>query len=180
VSYPTLVVSERYGETLYLFTSLDFKLQSMQLDRGVLLAAFFLIGIGLVQVYRSSFIFATETYGDGLFFFRKQVLFAFLALVCIFAAYYLPWKISERLGLACWGIAIVTVVCTFVPGLGVRAGGAHRWIFLPFGLRFEPGELLRVTYPFALAPLISDYAKNRIDRNWFLKFGAVLLPLLAS
>lgn len=149
----------------------------MQLDRGVLLAVFFLIGLGLVQVYSSSYIFATETYGDGLYFFRKQLLFAALAAVALMVTYQLPWRISQKIGLACWLLSVICVVGTFLPGVGVRAGGAHRWIMLPLGFRFEPGELLRVTYPFALAPLISGYALDRIDRNWYLRFVATMAPL---
>ncbi len=149
----------------------------MQLDRGVLLSVFFLIGLGLVQVYSSSYIFATETYGDGLYFFRKQLLFAFLSAGALLTMYLLPWKVSQKIGLACWMISVICVIGTFLPGVGVRAGGAHRWIMLPFGFRFEPGELLRVTYPFALAPLISAYARGEMDRGWYFRLIAILSPL---
>ncbi len=150
----------------------------MRLDRGILLAVFFLIGLGLVQVYSSSYIFATETYGDGLYFFRKQVLFAFLAIVALFTSCYLPWRISERFGLVCWFLALLCVIGTFIPGLGVKAGGASRWLMLPFGYRFEPGELLRVTYPFALAPLMGAFSRGQMDRAWWTRLALVLSPML--
>ncbi|MGE0528761.1 MAG: FtsW/RodA/SpoVE family cell cycle protein [Bdellovibrionales bacterium] len=149
----------------------------MQLDRGVLLALFFLIGLGLVQVYSSSFIFATEVYGDGLYFFRKQLVFALLAVCALLLTALLPWHASRRLGLALWGVAVIAVIGTFVPGLGVEVGGATRWLQLPFGMRFEPGELLRITYPFALAPLLTAFAKSEINRAWGLRFAAALAPL---
>lgn len=149
----------------------------MKVDRGYLLSVFFLIGLGLVQVYSSSYIFATETYGSGLFFFRKQLLFAALATAALFTACFLPWRISRQLGLVCWALAVISVIGTFLPGVGVKAGGAHRWLSLPLGFRFEPGELLRVTYPFALAPLISDYAHNRLNRAWWIKFLLIMSPL---
>lgn len=149
----------------------------MKLDRGYLLSVFFLIGLGLVQVYSSSYIFATETYGSGLFFFRKQLLFAVLAIGCLFACCFMPWRVARQLGFVFWILAVISVVATFIPGLGVKAGGAHRWIHLPLGFRFEPGELLRVTYPFALAPLIADYAHGKIDRAWWTRFLLVMSPL---
>lgn len=150
----------------------------MNIDRGVLLSVFFLIGLGLVQVYSSSYIFATEVYGDGLFFFRKQLVFAALGLMAIFLTWFLSWRTSQRLGLALWGFAVLAIVATFIPGVGLRIGGAHRWLNLPLGFRFEPGELLRVTYPFALAPLIADYAKGKIDRGWILRFAGAAIPLV--
>ncbi|MGE4133792.1 MAG: FtsW/RodA/SpoVE family cell cycle protein [Bdellovibrionales bacterium] len=150
----------------------------MRLDRGVLLSVFFLIGLGLVQVYSSSYIFATETYGDGLYFFRKQILFASFSLVALFVAYLIPWKYSFRLGVAVWILSVAGLVATFVPGLGVKAGGAARWILLPWGYRLEPAEFLRASYPFVLAPMMAQYSRGLMDRNWWLKIGVVLLPLV--
>lgn len=149
----------------------------MRLDRGILLAVFFLVGLGLVQVYSSSYIFATENYGDGLFFFRKQLLFAFLGLIAMFVACLTPWKWAEKMGWTLWVVAVIAIAATFVPGIGLRIGGSYRWIALPGGLRFEPGELLRVTYPFVLAPLISDYARDRIDAAWWRRFFLTMSPL---
>lgn len=150
----------------------------MPVDRGVLLSVFFLIGIGLVQVYSSSYIFATEGYGDGLFFFRKQLLFAGLALLTLFAMSYIRWGMAQKMGTMLWFIAVIAVAGTFIPGLGVKVGGAYRWLQLPMGFRFEPGELLRVTYPFMLAPLIADYAQGNLTRYWFMRAAGVMAPLL--
>ncbi|MBX3021155.1 MAG: cell division protein FtsW [Bdellovibrionales bacterium] len=149
----------------------------MRIDRGILLCVFFLMGLGLVQVYSSSYIFATEMHGDGLFFFRKQVLFSLLGISALFTMYLLPWKTSSRIGFALWVVAVLAVIATFIPGIGMRVGGAHRWLNLPFGFRFEPGELLRVTYPFVLAPLISQYAAGNIDGRWLTRLLLALSPL---
>lgn len=150
----------------------------MNFDRGILLSVFFLVGLGLVQVYSSSYIFATEVYGDGLFFFRKQLLFSVLFVMALFTASFVRWERAQQLGLILWGVAVAAVLATYIPGVGLRIGGAHRWINLPMGFRFEPGELLRVTYPFVFSILIADYAKGNIDRNWLMKMCLALLPLL--
>ncbi len=149
----------------------------MRMDRGILLAALFLLGLGLVQVYSSSYIFATEVHGDGLFFFRKQVLFALLGLTALLTTALMPWKWAEKMGLALWGLAVVGLILTFVPGVGVKVGGAHRWLALPFGFRFEPAELLRVTYPFVLAPILAEYARDKIDGRWWGRLALALSPL---
>ncbi|NJL25699.1 MAG: FtsW/RodA/SpoVE family cell cycle protein, partial [Calothrix sp. SM1_5_4] len=105
----------------------------MQLDRGVLLSVFFLLGLGLVQVYSSSYIFATEVYGDGLFFFRKQIVFAVLALFAMFTMSSLSWSLSSRIGMGLWFVAVVLVAATFIPGVGLRvvariAGCSFPWV----------------------------------------------------
>ena len=152
-------------------------LKHMKVDRGILLAVFFLIGLGLVQVYSSSYIFATEGYNDGLFFFRKQVVFALMALCSIFLVSNIPWPWAYKLGWILWGVAVIGIIGTLIPGIGLKVGGAYRWIQMPFGFRFEPGELLRVTYPFVLSALVAGYAANKVDRNWWSKFVGVLAPL---
>lgn len=148
-----------------------------QLDRGILLCVFFLIGLGLVQVYSSSYIFATEVHQDGLLFFRKQLLFAVLSIFIMLGVALMPWKWAERLGMGLWVIAVLGVLLTFIPGLGVKVGGAHRWLPTPFGFRFEPAELLRVTYPFVLAVSAARFAKGEMDRSWWLHLGLIALPL---
>jgi len=149
----------------------------MKLDRGILLAVFFLLGLGLVQVYSSSYIFATEIHGDGLFFFRKQLLFSVMAVVAIFAAAQLSTVGMFRVGVVFWILAVMGVAATFHPALGVRVGGAHRWLHLPFGFRFEPAELLRVTYPFVLAPLMAKFSENQLTWRWWMTFFLVMAPL---
>jgi cell division protein FtsW len=149
-----------------------------RLDRGVLLAVLFLIGLGLVQVYSSSYIFATEVYQDGLFFFRKQLVFGFIGVVLLFFVGMLPWRVNERVGWMAFFVAVGGMILTFVPHLGVKVGGAHRWILMPMGFRFEPAELLRVSYPVVMASLIADFAKNEISNDWWKKAGLLALPLL--
>jgi cell division protein FtsW len=149
----------------------------IKLDRGILLAVLFLIGLGLIQVYSSSYIFATEVYQDGLFFFRKQLIFAAIAVILLFVTALLPWRINERIGWVTFFIALGGLLLTFVPHIGVKVGGASRWIHMPMGFRFEPAELLRVTYPVALASLLADFGKGEITLNWWRKAGLLMLPL---
>lgn len=149
-----------------------------KLDRGLLLATLFLMGLGLVQVYSSSYIFATEMYQDGLFFFRKQLFFASASIVLLFMIGLLPWKINERIGWVCFYASIVGIILTFVPHVGVKVGGAHRWIDLPLGFRFEPAELLRVSYPVVMGSLIVDFVKGQTSKAWLAKLLATFLPLV--
>ena len=48
---------------------------------------------------------------------------------------------NEKIGWFTFGISALGLILTFVPHIGVKVGGAHRWIQLPLGVRFEPAEL---------------------------------------
>lgn len=121
---------------------------------GLWIAAFFLIGLGCVQVYSSSFIFASEVRGDGLFFVKRQFLFAALAVVSLSAVSVLSQRWLHRLGLTLWAFACVGVALTLVPGLGVKAGGATRWLKVVGGQVIEPSEFLKVGLAFFFARVI--------------------------
>lgn len=122
---------------------------------GLWLAAFALLGLGVVQVYTSSYIFAIESRGDGLYFVKRQFLFAGIAFTLMGAIAFTPWRWIERLGWLLWPMAGLGVAMTLIPGLGVRAGGAARWVNLPGANVFEPAELVKVALPLFLATLIS-------------------------
>lgn len=145
------------------------------LSSSLFLSIIALIGIGLVQVYSSSYIFAIESYGDGLFFFKKQVAFALIAFAVLVGTVHLPFKYVEKYGWLTWILAALLVVATFLPGLGVRVGGAIRWIQLPLGIRFEPGEFLKISFSIFFASLLCR--QNNFLKN--LKWPVLLMMTIA-
>ncbi|UOF01038.1 putative lipid II flippase FtsW [Bdellovibrio reynosensis] len=147
------------------------------LSSSLFLAIIALLGIGLVQVYSSSFIFAIESYGDGLFFFKKQLFFALLAFAVLVGTIHIPFRYIEKYGWLMWFVSSLAVAATLIPGIGVKVGGAIRWIQLPLGFRMEPGELLKISFTLLFASLLvrkQNYL-SRIKWHWLALF--VLAPL---
>jgi cell division protein FtsW len=122
---------------------------------GLWLAAFALLGLGIVQVYTSSYIFAFESRGDGLYFVKRQFLFGGISFGLMGLVAFMPFRWIERAGWLLWPISGLGVLLTLLPGMGVRAGGAARWINLPGSTVFEPAELVKVALPIFLATLIA-------------------------
>lgn len=147
------------------------------LSSSLFLAIITLLGIGLVQVYSSSFIFATESYGDGLFFFKRQLAFALIAFIVMIATIHIPFRLIEKYGWLVWFAATLGVAATFVPGLGVRVGGAIRWIQLPFGIRFEPAELLKIAFSLWFASLLCRRDNLLGSAKWYWLVLATVVPL---
>jgi cell division protein FtsW len=147
------------------------------LSSSLFLSIIALIGIGLVQVYSSSFIFAIESYGDGLFFFKKQLAFALIAFIALIGAIHIPFKYIERFGWLMWVGSAALVMVTFVPGVGVRVGGAIRWIQLPLGIRFEPAELLKSSFSLFFASLVCRQDNFLAKLKWPILTFLLLAPL---
>ena len=106
------------------------------------------MGIGLVQIYSASYIYATDTYNDGLFFFQKQLLFVVVGLCLMLLISLLSKEWILPVGIAIFSISLFLLILTLIPQIGVKVGGATRWINLPFGFRLEPSEFFKVSLPF--------------------------------
>ena len=146
------------------------------LSSSLLLAVIALMGIGLVQVYSSSYIFATESYGSGLYFFQRQLIFTILGLGVLLGTASIPFHHYEKWGWVLWPVAGLLVAATFLPGFGVRVGGALRWLQFPLGYRFEPSELLKIAFVLLIASLFvrpSNFL-GRINAWWIVL--ALVLP----
>jgi cell division protein FtsW len=148
------------------------------LSSSLFLSVFALLGIGLVQVYSSSYIFATESYGDGLYFFKKQMLFTLLSLVVLVSVTQVPFDKIEKYSWLLWLTSFFLVCATFIPQLGVKVGGAQRWLQLPWGFRFEPSELLKVSFSFLFASIVCrrDNLLKKIKWPWLALM--MLLPVV--
>ncbi len=150
------------------------------LSSPLLLATLALLGIGLVQVYSASYIFASESYGDALYFFERQALFAAIAFIALLVTAQIPLKIVEKWGWVLWAFAGVSVMATLIPGIGVRVGGAVRWIQIPFGLRFEPAEVLKLSFSLLFASLVvrSKTSLANVKWPWLVVLTVAPLTLL--
>jgi cell division protein FtsW len=142
------------------------------LSSPLLLALLTLMGAGLVQVYSSSYIFATEAFGDAHYFFFRQLIFSGLALVALLVAAQIPIQWVEKWGWTVWVAAGFGILATFVPGVGVRVGGAIRWIQLPLGLRLEPSEILKFSFSILFATILAR------QQNIFKKFHPLVLAII--
>lgn len=147
------------------------------LTSALLLVVCLLLGIGLVQVYSSSFVYAIETYNDGLFFFKRQLFYVFISASLLIFSAKIPFKYFEKWTWLLWFLASCGLVLTLVPGIGVKAGGAARWIQLPFGFRVEPSELLKISFPFIIASFFDDRNKWVQKMNWIVRTLIVVVPL---
>ncbi len=136
------------------------------------------MGLGLVQVYSSSYIFAIEKYNDGFFFIKKQFLFSFLGILMIFLIPRIPFKYIKNYSFLLWILASFLMALTFVPGMGIKAGGATRWLSLFGGLRFEPAELMKI----GLVAILSTYIIHRDhvwgQWKWPMRVMVILFPMV--
>ena len=151
-----------------------------KLSQQILLLVIFLSGVGLVQIYSSSYIFATESFENGLLFFKKQSLFTFIGFIGLFSLTFLSWPKSRVIGISLWFFSLLTLVLTLIPDISASVGGSRRWLDVSLGFRFQPSEWLKITCPFALIYFMVLKEKWPLHRHlyWLTAGFSVVLPIL--
>lgn len=143
-------------------------------SNSLFLSLILLMGIGLVQVYSSSYIFASETYDNGLFFFNRQLIFSLLGIVTLVTVASIPLELIRKYGWLLWILSGLAIALTLIPGVGVRVGGAARWLQLPFGIRVEPSEVLKLSFGLWVATFFLNERKMKLG----LFVALTLAPLI--
>lgn len=132
-----------------------FALERPPFDPWLLGAILGLTSIGIVMVYSSSAVYAGARIGDGAFFLKRQAVFAGLGILVMATLLKMGYRVLEKLAYPILALCFVGILLTFVPGLGMKAGGAQRWIKL-FGMQFQPSEFAKVALCIYLAKSVSE------------------------
>lgn len=113
-----------------------------KIDLGLAALILLLIVFGLIMVYSSSFIYAEEKFGDGLLFVKRQVAYVLLGGGVLFGTLFVPTGVWALLANPLLAASTVLLGLVNVPGIGLKVGGARRWLHLA-GFHFQPSELAK-------------------------------------
>jgi cell division protein FtsW len=130
-----------------------------------------LIALGLVML-ASTGEFAPDAHGRPYYFLKHQLFwFGIGAVGCLLMARTDYRKLVRQWGWI-YAAAAVLLFCCFVPGIGAKINGSHRWIRLA-SFTFQPSELGKAATIFAFAWWFSQ--EKGIEKQWLRGF---LIPLL--
>ena len=119
-------------------------------DIALFIVTIVLVVIGTVMIYSSSSIIAMERYGDGYHYIKKQILFVLLGLVVMTGISRFPYRYWKKAAYPGVLISIVLLFLVIIPGFGVKAGGATRWLRVGY-LSFQVSELVKIVLVIFLA-----------------------------
>ena len=145
------------------------------IDLPVLLSVFGLLLFGLLMVYSSSFIFAQERTGNGFAFINRQIIYAVIGLVGMVMAIRIDYRHWSKTGYWGLGLSILLLTAVLIPGVGVKVGGAQRWIHLG-PVSFQPVELVKLAMIIFVAFRLNR-KRDRLENFTAGVLGNLLLPL---
>ena len=130
---------------------------------------------GIFSIYNASSVSAFTDFGDKYYYLKEQLKwfgFGFFSLIFFSLFDYRKLYFFSPFLLL---LAIVLLALVFIPGLGIKAYGASRW--LDFRLfSFQPSELAKFSLVIYLSAWFSEKEKGRL---WaFLLLSGLLLVLI--
>lgn len=131
-------------------------LQGRYTDRLLLAVAVLLLVFGLVMVASASVAVAERQTGDMLYYFRRQLMFAFLGLGAGVFMYSVPMRHWSNAGFPLLGFGLVLLMLVLIPGVGHEVNGARRWLNLgPVNL--QASEVARLCFILYLASYVTRH-----------------------
>lgn len=144
------------------------------------LAVLTLVVFGLVSVASSSAVRAVALRGDPHFFWKRQVIWCALGVVCALVAARIDYHVWRRrdfqIALAVGTAGILALV--LVPGIGELINGSRRWIRLPF-FSIQPSEFAKIAVVISLAAWLDaiGWRTKRFVKGFFIPSVALAVVL---
>jgi cell division protein FtsW len=138
--------------------------------------------VGLAVLFSASYPVADVKHGDGLFFFKRQLITVFLGLILFNIIVKLPFH--KIIGVSHWLLMLFLglIILTLVPGLGTRGVyGTSRWLAIG-GFPIQPSEFIKPFLVLQSARVFGNWDRLSwgIRFAWLGVFGLVLLGILAQ
>jgi len=148
------------------------------IDRGVsraigflLIPVILLVVLGLGTLLSASSVVGLREAGDGLYYFKRQVVWLVGGVVAMVVAAWIPLRWWRRMSFPLFfgSVGLLAAVVFF----GIRANGATRWLSVG-PVAIQPSEIAKLTTVLFLATLVSR-REHLMDRFWTFAW-----PLLCS
>ncbi|MEH1904725.1 MAG: FtsW/RodA/SpoVE family cell cycle protein [Nostoc sp.] len=137
--------------------------------------------VGLIMLFSASYAVADARQNDGLYYFKRQLLWVLVSLIGFNIIVNLP--LQKILGLSHWFLLLflALIFVTLIPGFGKKAFDAARWIAIG-PIPIQPSELIKPFLVLQSARLFGQWERIswRVRLAWLGIFGLVLLGILAQ
>lgn len=147
-----------------------------RIDILLLFLVVFLTLFGLLMIYNVSSYVAFRDFSDKYYYLKEQSLWIVLGFLGLAFFSFFNYRKFYNLALPLLIVAIILLVLVFVPGIGVSALGARRWIDAG-AFVLQPAEFVKLSLAIYLAAWFSKKEKGRFF-SFLLLLGVVVLLVM--
>jgi len=155
------------------------KKQKTSVDYFLLIIVSFLLVWGMVTIATTSFPLSLQKYNTPWVYIQHQLIMLILGISAGVFAYKIKIETLKKYAFYLFLFNLFLLFLVFVPKIGVKIGGAKRWLNIG-GFLFQPSELLKISFLIYLAAWISN-KKTKIKeptKKFFIPFIIILTVLV--
>lgn len=160
---------KRFPKTYTKYKSPRILVQKHKIDLVLLGCVAVLSVFGLLMVFDSSQFEAFQDLGDKYYFIKQQLMWTVLGFFSLGFFSFFDYHRLQKIALPFFLFSLLLLLLVFIPGLGISAGGAHRWLKVAF-LTIQPAEIVKLSTIIFLAIL---FQKNIKAMPFLVIFGLV-------
>lgn len=150
--------------------------------RGIIISVSLLVCMGILMVYSSTVLMSMKKYSNSFHYLLSHIFTVFVgtaAMIILSRTDYMTLR-RPLFRIASYQISLVHVLLSvsfillllvFVPGIGIAAKGARRWLRL-WPTTFQPSEFVKIVMVIFLA----DYMDKNLHRMKDLRYG-IMIPV---
>ncbi len=139
--------------------------------RSIFISVLILVSIGTVMIYSSTALMSMRKYGSGSHYLWNHLFTVFVGVGAMLVLGKLDYRKVRPFIYALMALSFVMLILVFVPGIGLSANGASRWLRL-WPTTFQPSELVKLVMVIFLA----DYMDKNINKMREFKYG-IAIPM---
>lgn len=126
---------------------------------------------GLLMIFEASSVSGLQDFNDKYHFVKNQSVRLIAGIIAMFLAAKIDYKRYYGISVILLVGVLISLIGVFLPGIGIKVSGAHRWINLGL-FRFQPTDLVKLVLVIYLSSWFTYKEKGR-----FLPF-TILLGLI--
>jgi len=142
-------------------------------DKWLIIVVLLLLVIGLGMLLSASLVVSQEQTNNPYYYFLHQLTYGgIVGLILFFIAQKIDYKFYKKFSLLIFFLTLVLCVLVFVPQLGMKHGGAQRWLVIG-PINFQPSEFLKLALTIYLATFFSKKEVQSGTTNTLVPFLAI-------
>ena len=129
-----------------------------------------LIIIGLIMIFSTSSVVGQANFNNSYYFIEKHCVFIFVGIVAFLFGLFIPHDYYKTYLLPGFFGSVFLLSLTLIPGLGVKIGGASRWLNIGV-TAIQPVEIIK----FYVVVFVASALNHK--KEALVQFSKGLLPL---
>ncbi len=144
--------------------------QTKKVDLTMFISIVILSILGLLMVYDSSQFDGFRNFSDSYYYIKQQAMWMVLGYLGLGFFSIFDYHKLAKYAIPLFYISIFLLIIVIIPGVGISAYGAHRWLKISF-LTIQPAEIIKLAAVIFFAKL---FEKKVITKPFIIYSGLII------